>query len=141
MHLLLVSVLLTATPRDSIWQTVSWKSSNELVASPSSTGLVTGLAPGEATITATSEGVSGSARIIVAPVPPGAPSPGPSIGKYVAAAVPYVCAVIPCPEYVRRAWGAYRWRTRPRIGFLLVGVLAMACAELVIRRRSRMRMA
>jgi hypothetical protein len=139
MHLLLVSVLLTATPRDSVWQTVSWKSSNELVASPSSTGgLVTGLAPGEATITATTEGVSGSTRIIVAPVPPGAPSPGPSIGKY----VPYVCAVIPCPKYVRRAWDAYRWRTRRRIGFLLVGVLAMlACAELVIRRRSRMRVA
>jgi uncharacterized protein YjdB len=44
---------------------VTWSSSNAVVASVSTTGLVTGLLPGQATITATSEGQSGSARATV----------------------------------------------------------------------------
>ena len=44
---------------------VSWSTSNALVASVSSTGLVTGLLPGTATITATSEGQSGTATVTV----------------------------------------------------------------------------
>lgn len=65
---------LTATPRDAsgnplAGRTVTWASSNSEVASVSSTGLVTGVAPGSATITATSEGSNGSASVTVNPVP------------------------------------------------------------------------
>jgi uncharacterized protein YjdB len=44
---------------------VGWTSSNDAVAVVSSTGRVTGLKAGVVTITATSEGVSGTATIIV----------------------------------------------------------------------------
>jgi hypothetical protein len=54
---------------------VSWASSNAAVASVSSTGLVAGAATGAATITATSEGISGTAAIIVSPPPPPPPPP------------------------------------------------------------------
>lgn len=59
---------LTATVRDSAGGTltgrvVSWSTSNSAIASVSSTGLVTGHAPGTVTITATSEGRSGTARV------------------------------------------------------------------------------
>src|SRR2546423_927465 len=60
---------------------VTWASSNTVVATVSSTGLVSGLAPGVATITATSEGMSGTAAVTVTAAPvaavsvsPGAPS-------------------------------------------------------------------
>src|SRR5256885_1790772 len=60
---------------------VTWASSNTVVATVSSTGLVSGLAPGVATITATSEGMSGTAAVTVTVAPvaavsvsPGAPS-------------------------------------------------------------------
>lgn len=50
---------------------VTWSSSATSVASVSSSGVVTALAPGSATITATSDGKSGSASITVqAPAPP-----------------------------------------------------------------------
>ncbi len=48
---------------------VTWTSSAAGIASVSSTGLVTAIAPGNATITATSEGVSGTATVTVAAVP------------------------------------------------------------------------
>lgn len=48
---------------------VTWASSNATIASVSSTGVVSGVAPGNATITATSEGRSGSAQIRVTLVP------------------------------------------------------------------------
>ena len=44
---------------------VIWQSSNELLATVSSTGLVRGLAPGAVTITASAEGKSGAAEIAV----------------------------------------------------------------------------
>ncbi len=47
---------------------VTWTTSNAAVATVSATGLVTGVAPGTATITATSEGVSGTATVTVTPV-------------------------------------------------------------------------
>ena len=51
-------------------RTVSWQSSNSAVAAVSATGLVSALAAGTATITATSEGKSGTAGITVpAPAP------------------------------------------------------------------------
>jgi uncharacterized protein YjdB len=48
---------------------VTWGSSNTSVATVSQTGLVTGLALGSATITATSEGKSGTSAITVTPIP------------------------------------------------------------------------
>src|SRR6266571_4158567 len=50
-------------------RTVTWVSSNTAVATVSASGLVTGVAPGSATITATSEGKSGTAAITVNPPP------------------------------------------------------------------------
>src|SRR5205823_762908 len=61
---------LTATPKDAngsalSGRTVTWTTSNVGVATVSSTGLVSGVAAGSATITAVSEGQSGSATIAV----------------------------------------------------------------------------
>jgi DNA/RNA endonuclease G (NUC1) len=74
------TVLLAANGADGLGQpaetTFSWSSSAPGVASVSGTGLVTGLQPGNATITATSaNGVSGSASIVVEEAPPTGPPP------------------------------------------------------------------
>src|SRR5205823_3532607 len=66
---------LGATPRDSAGKAlsgraVSWATSNAAVAAVSSSGVVTGVAAGSATITATSEGKSGTAAITVTAAPP-----------------------------------------------------------------------
>lgn len=65
---------LTATLRDiegaQLTRNVSWESSNPAIASVSGTGLVTANAPGSATVTAISEGKSGSATIVVTTGPP-----------------------------------------------------------------------
>ena len=65
---------LTATTRDASGvvlsgRTVIWSSSNNAVATVSGTGLVTGVSSGTATISATSEGKTGSATITVTLVP------------------------------------------------------------------------
>src|SRR2546429_5204498 len=59
-------------------RTVTWASSNSLVATVTSTGLLTGLATGTTTITATSEGARGTAAgaVTVAPVATVTVSPG-----------------------------------------------------------------
>jgi uncharacterized protein YjdB len=62
---------LTATTRDALGnvltgRTITWSSSNALVASVGTTGIVSGLLAGTALITATAEGVSGSATVTVA---------------------------------------------------------------------------
>lgn len=54
---------------------VTWESANTGIASVSSTGLVSGVGAGSTTITATSEGKSGSASITVQSTPP-PPPPG-----------------------------------------------------------------
>lgn len=64
----------TATARDSAdtaipGRAVTWATSNPLVATVSSAGVVTGLLPGTAVITATAEGKSGSATITVTIIP------------------------------------------------------------------------
>src|SRR5205814_10611845 len=64
------TVQLTATPKDAngnplTGRMVTWSSSNNSVASVTSSGLVSGGAAGSATITATSEGQSGTASITV----------------------------------------------------------------------------
>src|SRR5204863_431992 len=68
------TVQLTATPKDSngnalSGRTVTWTSSNTSVATVSTSGLVSGVTPGSATITATSEGKSGTASVTVTQVP------------------------------------------------------------------------
>jgi serine/threonine-protein kinase len=59
-------------------RTVIWQSNNDEVATVSAAGEVTGVGPGDATITAASGGVSGSAQIRVRPrvdaAPPAAPA-------------------------------------------------------------------
>jgi uncharacterized protein YjdB len=68
------STTLAATLRDASGQivtgrAVAWSSSNTLVATVSSSGVVTAIAPGAAAITATSEGRSGSSSVTVTSVP------------------------------------------------------------------------
>ncbi|MEK6689458.1 MAG: Ig-like domain-containing protein, partial [Gemmatimonadota bacterium] len=69
------TVQLTATPKSAAGsplagRTIVWSSSAESVASVSASGLVTGLTPGQATITATADGVSGTAIVTVTPAQP-----------------------------------------------------------------------
>jgi uncharacterized protein YjdB len=52
-------------------RTVTWSSSNALVATVSSTGVVTGVAAGTATVTATAEGKTASVSVTVSPPPVG----------------------------------------------------------------------
>jgi hypothetical protein len=64
------TVQLTATPKDAAGQpltgrTITWGTNASLVATVSSAGLVTGVGAGPATITATSEGKSGTASVTV----------------------------------------------------------------------------
>ena len=78
---------LTATPRSADGgalgnRPVTWSSSDGTVASVSPQGLVTAVAPGQAMVTATSEGVQASLDVEVIPVPvaevvlePGEPGP------------------------------------------------------------------
>src|SRR5256884_7913506 len=68
------TVPLTATPRDAngaalSGRAVTWSSNSTSVATVSSSGLVSGVTPGSATITATSEGKSGTSAITVTNVP------------------------------------------------------------------------
>src|SRR5216117_1028541 len=65
---------LTATPEDAngnplSGRTVSWSSASSAVAAVNGNGLVTGVAAGATTITATSEGTSGTAAVTVTSVP------------------------------------------------------------------------
>lgn len=76
------TVQLAATPRDASGaalsgRVIAWSSGNPSVATASGTGLVTGVVTGSATITATSEGIAGTAAVTVtAPPPPPPPPPG-----------------------------------------------------------------
>jgi len=68
------TVQLTATPKDAngnplTGRAISWSSSDNNVATVNSSGLVTGVVAGSVTITATSEGQSGTASITVSGVP------------------------------------------------------------------------
>lgn len=69
-------------------RTISWSSSNAAVASVTDAGVITGVAPGVATITATSEGKSGTAALtviqppvasVVVGLPQGAVLPGTTV--------------------------------------------------------------
>jgi uncharacterized protein YjdB len=74
------TVQLTATLKDAKGRVLSgrivtWASSSAAVATVSSSGVASGVAAGAATITATSEGISGSAAVTVTAAPP-PPPPG-----------------------------------------------------------------
>jgi acid phosphatase type 7 len=64
------SVQLTATSKPSQATTFAWASSNTSVATVSQTGLVTGVAAGSATVTASAGGKSGSSVVTVTAAPP-----------------------------------------------------------------------
>jgi uncharacterized protein YjdB len=69
------TVQLTATPKDAngtplTGRSVTWSTSAAAVATVSNSGLVTGVAAGSATITATSEGKSGTSAVTVTSAPP-----------------------------------------------------------------------
>ncbi|MCA2996347.1 Ig-like domain-containing protein, partial [Gemmatimonas sp.] len=71
---------------------VAWSSSNGAVASVTDGGVITGVAPGTVSITATSEGRSGSASLTVIPVPVAsivvsAPTPSVVVGQTLALSV------------------------------------------------------
>jgi uncharacterized protein YjdB len=73
---------LTATVKDADGKTVTdrtvtWSSSDDRIATVGTTGVVTGVAEGKVTITATSEGKSGKATIVVQPVPVASVDVGP----------------------------------------------------------------
>jgi glucose/arabinose dehydrogenase len=76
------TIQLTATARDAGGNVLEdrvfdWASSDPSIATVTETGLVTGLAQGEAEISATAEGITGSLAIIVATSAPPPPPPGP----------------------------------------------------------------
>src|SRR3989442_5422364 len=73
---------LTATPRDAngnpiSGRVVTWATNNAAIASVDANGLVTGATPGSATLTATSDGMYGTATATVAAAPPPPPPPPP----------------------------------------------------------------
>ena len=83
------SVTMAATPRDAqgnalTGRAVTWSSTNAAAATVSSTGLVTAVAPGQAEIRATSEGITGSAAMTVVQVPVATVSVGPPTATLVA---------------------------------------------------------
>src|SRR6266516_1348770 len=87
------AVQLTAVARDSAGntlpgQTMNWSSSNTLIATVTSAGLVTGGAVGSATITAATGGKAGTANVTVTVAPPVSPcgSSGSGVCYYVDAA-------------------------------------------------------
>src|SRR6059036_3073822 len=74
---------LTATPKDAngtalSGRVVTWATSNAAAATVSASGLVTGVAAGSATITATSEGQSGTSAMTVTNVPVGSVTVSPA---------------------------------------------------------------
>ncbi|MFL5609060.1 MAG: Ig-like domain-containing protein, partial [Gemmatimonadaceae bacterium] len=73
----------TGTPLDRTDRPVVWSSSDHAVARVSSAGVVTGVAPGQATITATREGVSGSSAVTVVTVPVGSVTLQPSAASLI----------------------------------------------------------
>ncbi len=78
------TVQLTATPKDSVGNTLTgrtatWSSSNAGVAKVSTTGLVTGVAPGTTAIFATIGGVQGNATVTIRQIPVGSVTITPAV--------------------------------------------------------------
>lgn len=66
-----VVILRDASGNELTGRSVAWSSLNQSVATVSPAGVVTGVSPGTTSIVATSEGVNGSAAIVVTAPPPG----------------------------------------------------------------------
>src|SRR3989454_1012509 len=89
---------LTATPKDSngtalSGRAVTWATSNPAVAMVSASGLVTGAAAGATTITATSEGQSGTSAMTVTNVPVASVTVSPASGSVTVGATVQLAAV------------------------------------------------
>jgi hypothetical protein len=85
---------LTATPKDASGnplsgRVVTWATSNALLGTVSGSGLVSGLAVGAVTITATSEGQRGTAAVTVTAAPPPGAWPNEPTGMTVATDMPW----------------------------------------------------
>ncbi len=63
-----IQLIVDISPKNATDQAVTWRSSNPSVVTVSDTGLITMIAPGEATITATVDGVSDSTPVTVKPL-------------------------------------------------------------------------
>jgi uncharacterized protein YjdB len=89
----------TATPRDAQGnaldgRTITWQSANTGVATVSPTGLITAVAPGNTSVTATSEGKTGTVTVTVTAPPVGSVSVNPSaVTVTVAATAPLTATV------------------------------------------------
>lgn len=92
------AVALTAQPMDAngapLDRALTWSSDNPAVASVSATGVVTALAPGSATISATSEGVRGTAAVVVTLVPVGSVAVLPTTATVVAGQMVALSAIV-----------------------------------------------
>lgn len=64
-----LSLTATVSPNNASYPGVTWSSSNESIATVSEGGVVTGIAPGSVTITATADGVSGTFSVTVNAIP------------------------------------------------------------------------
>ncbi len=73
---------------------VTWSSSNTGVAGVSSTGIVTGVSAGSATITATSEGKSGTSTVTVTPLPVGSVTVAPTTATVVVGSTTTLAATV-----------------------------------------------
>jgi len=111
---------LTATPRDAAGnpltgRVVTWASDNAAVATVSATGLVTAVSAGTATLTATSEGQSGTAMVTVTALITGLDFPGNVNWPNVSPSMMFVwnaalSGTAPFPAYP----ATYIWRVYPR---------------------------
>ena len=110
------AVQLAATLRDSAGyvlggRPVTWSSDNASVATVSASGLVTGLSAGAATVTATSEGKSGTAAVTVTAPPPPDGTVGTSLPPRLAQSTGQTFYVAPGGTDANPGSAAAPWRT------------------------------
>ncbi|TSC71946.1 MAG: Ig domain-containing protein [Parcubacteria group bacterium Gr01-1014_38] len=134
---ILVATTLDTAGNQVTGRTTTWNSDNPATATVSEGGVVTGAAPGTATITATSEGQSGTATVTVtaptptstptlAPTPPPTPTPTPT---------PTTPAPGPQPTTVNVAAPQGSDRLLPSVlAILALGVALFLCYEIFVRR-------
>lgn len=87
------TISLAATPKDGAGnalsgRTITWSTSDGTIANVSAAGVVTGVAAGSVTITATSEGKSGQAIVAVTPIPVASVAVNPSSASIVIGTLP-----------------------------------------------------
>ena len=119
---------------DSVPGRVTWAGSNTEIATVTTGGrYIAGTKPGAATITATSEGLSGSALVTVAAPARRFPwKEGAVFCRFVRCERVAVAA----GKELRSQYDYYRWRNRRRIGFLLGALAVVALGLAAFRRRT-----